>query len=325
MRTHLLESARIAALAGLALLGAFTPAQASSLVDTSWLASSYWDDGRAEVAFYEVERNRNQYGQEADQRFPVGTYLVKHDYDLAAEAKASPGARERLSAFKWALFYEFESGAYQYKRSYVTNAAQADLAPLKTSLASFDWCSNLYREMAFRRDGTVAALLRSDDYGNRTSSFTRPEHAYPFAELPLLVRALDFSSGDRHAFQVLLDDGTTVAVSAELVGREPLATPAGTYETEKITVSYDGAVPSLVGETADGVEHYWRDTGPGRVLVQLEAESGRYRLVLLGELRSDELTFKAKKYSLEKNVEYEVGQKAILATDSDLGERYKME
>ena len=270
----------------LTALLAVIPAHANDLVDHSWLTGSYWDDGQAEVAFYQVERNRNQYGQPADQSFPVGTYLVKHDFDPETQAKASAGAATRLPAFKWSIFYEFESGAYQYKRSYVVNAAQADLAPLKSSLASFDWCSNLYREMAFRPDGTVASLVRSDDYGNRTASFAARSGAYPFTELPLLVRALNFSAARSHRFQVLLDDGTTVGARAELAGRETLATAAGTYDTEKIAVSYEGRVPSLVGEQAEPREHYWRDTGPGRVLVKLAAENGRYRLTLVEELRS---------------------------------------
>ena len=268
------------------MLLAATAAQADGLVDDAWLTSSYWDDGAAEIAFYEAERTRDQYGRPKGQSFPVGTYLVKHDFDPRTEAKASGTSSDAVAAFKYAIFYEFESGAYQYKRSYVTNAAQASLAPLKTSLASFDWCSNLYREMAFRADGTVAALMRSDDYGNQETSFARPEGAYPFAQLPLLLRAFDFSSSKRLELRLLLDDGTTVGARAEMAGVERLETPAGTFETEKITLSYDGNVPSLVGERAEGVEHYWRSTGPGRHLVKLEAAGGRYRLTLVEELRS---------------------------------------
>lgn len=270
------------------VLGAFTAslAAAGGPVDGAWLTSSFWDDGQAEIAFYQVERTRNQYGRKDDQRLLVGTYLVKHDYDHEAEAKASAEARQRVPAFKWALFYEIESGSYQYKRSWVLNAAQADLTPLKSSFASFDWCSNQYRELSFHPDGTVASLKRSDDYGNRAASFPRPDGAWPVTALPLLVRALDFSSAASHGFAVLLEDGTTVAARAELVGRETLETAAGPFETEKITVSYEGEVPSLVGEQADAAEHYWRATGPGRLLVKLEAESGRYRMDLVEELRS---------------------------------------
>jgi hypothetical protein len=271
-----------------AALGAFPTllAAADGPVDGAWLTGSFWDDGQAEIAFYEVERTRNQYGRADAQRFLVGTYLVKHDYDPEAEAKASARADRRVPAFKWALFYEIESGSYQYKRSWVLNAAQADLAPLKSSLASFDWCSNLYRELSFHPGGTVASLARSDDYGNRAASFPRPAGAWPVTALPLLVRALDFSSSPSHGFAVLLEDGAAVAARAELAGRETIETPAGPYETEKVTVRYEGAVPSLVGEQADAAEHYWRATGPGRLLVKLEAESGRYKMVLVEELRS---------------------------------------
>ena len=73
----------------LAALLACAPAHADGLVDTPWLTGTYWDDGQAEIAFYQVERTHNQYGQAKGQTFPVGTYLVKHDFDPEAEAKAS--------------------------------------------------------------------------------------------------------------------------------------------------------------------------------------------------------------------------------------------
>jgi hypothetical protein len=262
------------------------PAQGEPIVDRSWLAGSHWDDGLAEIAFYQVERSLNQYGRTQEQSFLVGTYLVKHDFDPLAQAKAGNGAQKKVSAFKWALFYEFTNGALQYKRAYVTNAAQADLEPLKASFTSFDWCSNLYREMAFLEDGTIEGLMRSDDYGNRTVRFTQRPNAYPVAELPLLVRGLDFSDRRRIDFELVLADGQFVKAHAELLGREALSTPAGQHQAEKIAVRHEGEVPSPVGERADAVEYYWRDTEPGRLLLKLEAESGRYRMTLVEALRS---------------------------------------
>src|SRR5690606_35275280 len=139
--------------------------------DGAYLTSAFWNDGKAEVAFYQVERSRNQYGRPDHQRFVAGTYVVKHDFDRAAMTKAAEGAADAVSAFKYALFYEVESGSYQYKRHWVVNARQADLAPLKASFTSFDWCANRYDELAFDAGGTVHRLMRSDDYGNAEGSF----------------------------------------------------------------------------------------------------------------------------------------------------------
>ena len=65
----------------------------------------------------------------------------------ASRAGALPGIG-RVGE-KGITFYELQSGSYQYKRPWVTNARQRDLRPYKASFSSFDWCSNRYEELAF--------------------------------------------------------------------------------------------------------------------------------------------------------------------------------
>ncbi|MFB6247809.1 MAG: hypothetical protein ABEL97_04490, partial [Salinibacter sp.] len=131
-----------------------------AITDSSYLTADRWNDGRAEVAFYRVERERDQYGRTNPQRFVVGTYLVKHRFSPADMTKKTDGSG--VPAFKYALFYELESGSYQYKRSWVVNARQRDLQPFKQSFTSFDWCSNQYRELAFPPGGDIEYRMRSD-------------------------------------------------------------------------------------------------------------------------------------------------------------------
>jgi hypothetical protein len=45
-------------------------------------------------------------------------------------------------------------------------------------------------------------------------------------------------------------------------------------------------VPSLIGEERDARETCWRGTGPQRLLVRVEAESGRYQMALVEHLRT---------------------------------------
>ena len=262
----------------LTALAAWMPA-AFAMTD-GWSQDGIWDDGQAEIAFYQLERQRDEYGRSRAQSILVGTYLVKHNFDAGAQTKSASGT----PAFKWSLFYEFESGAYQYKRAWVLNVAQDDLRPLKMSFTSFDWCSNRYEELAFLPNGRVESLARSDDYGNRETSFAVVQNAYPAAQVPVLVRGLDFSSQKEHRFQILLPDGKRVSARAEFAGREPVIAPAGSYDAEKITVRYDSSVPSILGESSDLVEHYWRATGPDRLLVRVEAPN--YQLELVEHLRS---------------------------------------
>jgi len=261
------------------------PEETTSLpTEESYLTADLWNDGRAEMAFYEVERTRDQYGRENDQQFTAGTYLVKHRFSPEDMTKVTDGSG--TSAFKYALFYEFESGSYEYKRNWVVNVRQRDLRPLKQSFTSFDWCSNQYREMAFQSDGTVDVRMRSDDYGNRRSSFDHRPDAVAPAQIPLLVRGLDFEATDTLSFAVATGEGTFVGATARLAGADTVETEAGAFPTERVQVSYDDAVPSMIGEESDRQETYWRGTGEDRLLVRMEAASGRYRVQLVEHLRS---------------------------------------
>jgi len=260
------------------------PGSASqSVTDRDYLTSDLWNDGKAEVAFYRVKRTEDQYGQDTVQHFTVGTYLVKQKFGPDEMTKQTDGTG--VSSFKYALFYELESGSYQYKRNWVVNARQTDLRPYKQSFTSFDWCSNQYREMAFLPDGPVEVRMRSDDYGNRRDSFTY-QAGYAPAQIPLLVRGFDFGSRDTLSFTVATSEGEYIGATATRVGGDSVETGAGTYDTERVQVQYEHPVPSMIGEESDTTETYWRATGPERVLVKMAAASGRYEMQLAEHLRS---------------------------------------
>jgi len=251
------------------------------VADTAYLTRDVWNDGQAEVAFYRVRRTTDQYGRDEPQSFTVGTYLVKHRFSPEAMTKVTDDSG--VSSFKYALFYELESGSYQFKRNWVVNARQEDLRPLKQSFTSFDWCSNRYEEMAFPSEGPIDVRMRSDDYGNERR--TVEAEGYPPAQIPLLVRGLDLANGSQ-TFSVVTMDGTTVEATAERVGTDSVDTPAGTRSAERITVTYGAPIPSLIGETSDAEEVYWRGTGAERLLLKWQGRSGRYTATLAEHLRT---------------------------------------
>jgi len=265
----------------------------AELTDQSYLTGDHWNDGQAEIAFYDVERTVDQAGQPSDQQFVMGTYLVKHDFDPQDMSKATD-SDDGVPAFKYAQFFEFESGSYQYKRSHVTNARQRNLHPFKHALTSFDWCSNLYREQAFHPDGTVRWLKRSDDYGNGKKTYDYRAPAYPAAQVPLLARGLSFSEAQpTRSFSLLHSGGTYTDAEAELLGTEQVRTPAGTTRAEKIAVRYDEPVPTpLAGGPSDTLETYWRSTeSPYRPLLKVvagdpTAGDARYQMALIEKVRS---------------------------------------
>lgn len=277
---------------GMVLLAAFSIGLSSTtdlvndITDEAFLTQDLWNDGQAEIAFYSVERAENQYGEPEDQSFLVGTYLVKHDFDPDAMAKADRDADNTVSTFKSAFFYEFESGSYEYKRNWVVNSRQQDLRPVKASFSSFDWCSNIYRELAFALNGSVQALMRSDDYGNAGDTFDYRETAFPVHTIPLLVRGLDFSGSDELTFLVVTQDGRYVEARAQLAGEETVTWSGGESRGHRIDIEYEDEVPSMIGETTDTKETWWRGTDDARLLLGMESGSGLYRMHLVEHLRS---------------------------------------
>jgi hypothetical protein len=155
---------------------------------------------------------------------------------------------------------------------------------MKQSLASFDWCSNRYRELAFEPDGTVSVLHRSDDYGNDRRSFDAPDRAVPFAALSVLIRALpdDLNTA---TVNVVTPEGT---VEAEIRGAGPdtVQVASASAPARRFTVDYADEVPSPYGETAAGQETYWRGTGKERLFLKLEAADGSYSVSLVEHLRT---------------------------------------
>lgn len=256
-----------------------------ALVDQDYLTAARWNDGQAEMAFYRVERDFDQYGQPAEQSFLVGTYLVKQNFSVGQMTKAADDIAGE-PAFKYGLFYEFESGSYQYKRSYVTNARQRDLRPFKQSFTSFDWCSNQYREFAFHMTGAIDYRERSDDYGNDQARYVFQPRAYPAAQVPLLVRGLNFAEAETLTFTVLRSDGTFVPVEARYAGRDTVQLATGPAPAERVRLTYSERTPSPIAESVDSTETYWRGTGPARLLLQVESGSGSYRMELVEHLRS---------------------------------------
>lgn len=281
----LLRSSLFVVMVGLLLGCGGETTDPAPITDADYLTGEVWNDGQAEVAFYRVNRSHDQYGKSNKQQFMVGTYLVKHRFSPDEMTKKTDGTG--IPSFKYALFYELESGSYQYKRNWVVNARQKDLRPYKQSFTSFDWCSNLYREMAFSPEEEIEIRMRSDDYGNRRTTFDGQAQSYPPAQIPLLVRGLDVASADTLHFAVADPDSSAhVPAHARKVGREQVETPAGTYEADRILVTYDRKVPSPIGEQSGLTEHYWVATGAERRLLKMKAANGRYQMQLVEHLRT---------------------------------------
>lgn len=251
-------------------------------LDAKFLTQSLWDDGKAEVAFYQVLRTQNQYGKPDRQGFLVGTYLVKHDYDSRAQSKAKGAG---VPAFKTALFYSLESGSYEYKRHYVVNLAQADLHPFKASFTCFDWCSNTYSELCFDDQKSPRLLFRSDDYGNEEKVLELRGQAVPMAALPLWLRALPATAA-RWEIEVVDLKGQTSSLQIRRKGPFSMKVGGSEIPGEELELTYALAVASPIGESTALGERFVRGLDPARLMLAWEDPAGRYSARLVEHLRS---------------------------------------
>lgn len=245
---------------------------ASVALSSDYLTSDRWDQGAAEFAFYEVTRSHTAYDEADEHSFMVGSFTVKHAYDPDAQTKAT-GESDGVSAFKSAVFYRFESGSYEYRRSYVSNVRQHDLHPFKQSFTSFDWCSNQYRELAIGPDDTVDYWMRSDDYGNDTGTFDYQMGGYTTAQMPLFIRSLDTDDRTEHLFYRMTADGDYVRGQAAFIRTDSVTVEAGTYPAERITVTYEDPVPSMIAEHNVTRATYWRHADSDRRLLRIQEQN----------------------------------------------------
>lgn len=241
-------------------------------VDRAFSTEPIWDDGRAEVAFYEVV-----WRGEKPEQFTAATYLVKQPFDPRIESKAQePNAG--ASAFKLGLFYEVTRGSEQLKRSWVANMAQENLAPLKLSFNSFDWCSNRYEELAFH-GRSMHVLVRSDDYGNLDETHSVGDNTLPPLGLLLAIRALDLSSPRK--LRIVSAEGRSIDTNVTLIAEQNAGDGA-----DRIRVVYEEPILLPWADAPAREEIYSRGRDRDRPLLSARAADGRHELRLIERVRS---------------------------------------
>ena len=238
------------------------------VLDDSFLHAPTWDDGQAEVAFYEIVLGEVPDGQRG-QGYPAISILVKHDFNPSARRKARDDDDVRVTTFQ--CVQQFTSlGMYKHAR--IFNAARDDLRLLEQQWTNISWEDVCYVEMARNAEGGLTSLHRcgmdwqAATIGPGVVAFSAPQ-------LPLVIRALDFSATGEQRFHVVLPEGRLVGARAVLEEEESVGTPSGELQCERIRVTYDefigypGGFFNFVGEQ----ELYWRRVHPLRQIVRIES------------------------------------------------------
>ena len=261
----------------------------------SWdfLRSSLWNDGKAEIAFYDVEIHWRAGAEPFTQKFTAVALLVKQSFDPRKLVKASASDPVRVESFQWSFIYDLRSN----KRAAAVIAVQNDLRPLRQTYTEISWEGSCLRELALPLGGKARRFFHCQTQSEPDAAISFDPKAFTPVEIPLLIRSLDFSANKRHHFKVTLFDGSSVTATAELVGKEPVQIHGEALPAEKIKLQLSGAVPYPGGMLSliASEETYWRSTGANRQILQIESKKEDqfdYRVRLIEEIRADYWTGK---------------------------------
>lgn len=222
------------------------PVSAPAGFTADWARDALWDDGRAEVAFYDARRP--VYGRPTD--YPATLIVVKEDLDARTLVKADPPyeGRALLSAMKLGADHRFDAPTMPYRftlSAFVRRDAPTRL--VKLVFGGQEWCGVTYK----RLDASgAAARLDFHSYFDGEASGSHPAAfaANDLAEdqLPLALRGLDFAAGLEVRTRILPTlasirvPGPPVPADAILrvAGAETVATGRGAEEAWKVEVAF---------------------------------------------------------------------------------------
>jgi hypothetical protein len=248
------------------------PASGPAGFTADWARDSLWDDGRAEVAFYDARRP--VYDRPTD--YPATLIVVKEDLDARTLVKADPPyeGRTLLPVMKLGADHRFDAPTMPYRftlSAFVRRDAPARL--VKLVFGAQEWCGVTYK----RLDASgAAARLDFHSYFDGEASGSHPVAlaAADLAEdqLPLTLRGLEFAEGLEVRTRILptlasirvpgppaLDDATI-----RVAGVETVATGRGREEAWIVRVAF--------GEVR---QTWWLARERPHIVLAMESSDGR--------------------------------------------------
>jgi len=250
-------------------------------IDASWSRAAVWDDGRAEVAHYEA--HRKVYG--TDRAFEAVLITVKEEFNRALGVKADPPyeGKDIATVLKMNIIGRIQTENYPY--SYMTSVFVSCDDPrslVKLSQSSQEWCGTTFKEVV-TWDGPPHMVFHSyfDGQADGRHPLALKDGALLEEQLFLVLRAAALKPSERYSFP-LFDSLVTNSVKppiagpveAVLGGEETLATPAGSFPTQRIELrgvrSPSAAAPLLT---------FWIENRGARALVKFSAADGRTLLL----------------------------------------------
>ena len=166
----------------------------------AWADSSYWDDGKAEVAIYSATRNIYR----KDRNFESTLVTVAEEFNRRNNVKTDDYSRKDLfRVMKYHAFARIPTDNYPYHFS--TSIFLRRENPLllhKMTSSSQEWCGNTFKE--FNADGKSLKLQFSSYWDNEGSGSEEFDNDALFEDqLGYTLRSLRFKNGLRFKVKML--------------------------------------------------------------------------------------------------------------------------
>lgn len=267
---------------------------ASHSLDEGFTTSQYWNDGQAEVSVFDLDVEWQLPSGPLQQKLRVLILLVKHDVEARTFAKdhlprysGKASADEAIPAFQWQALYDVADS----RRSRIFTARQRDLRPLEQSFGSISWEGNCHLTWHFSLDEKGFFQRRCFSGTPRELDLHLAPNGFTALQVPLLIRALDFSQTKSLEIAILAGEDQDLTAQATFLGQETLDVAGRKRETEKIEIRYSHTLenPGALLSAVTPVETYWRGVEDHRPLLRLEgrgSESLKYEMVLAESFRA---------------------------------------
>jgi hypothetical protein len=166
---------------------------------------SYWNEGKAELNGYRLKVSR--YGQPRDGRavlIYVAEPFLESKRVKPNDWRANPA--DTFQALKLNIVRDFQTGLYDYNTMVSVFVRAENMAPVKITFSSAEWCGHVYDELLFQPSSIQSQFFSYFEGETRKAVFELPADGIAEDSLFLLLRGLreDFvRAGKARGFQLL--------------------------------------------------------------------------------------------------------------------------
>ena len=161
------------------------------------------------------------------------------------------GRRGRPEPTRWTVTMEVDLAQGSETFSAVRKIRDLSDRPLET----------MQRALSFKAGTGTVTIVDHTKNAEHSESFTVEDTSIPVELLPMQLRALSAAPERQMRFHLVTREGKSVPMSARIVGRETISTPAGDFAAYKTELAVTG-VRGLLGQLVLPAMYMWHRVDP---------------------------------------------------------------